>query len=525
MNRYLRLLAVCTFVYALCGGCPTGEPSTGDGTDITGDTAARTLTGTINASESAKRSPPCQGTDLRYSVIVESAETETIYTGETDASGNFQVDIPETETGDVFMVSIMMPDGQPAGPIVFGQGEDEGYTGLEITGDTSVGTLPFPDDPTAAPILPGDDADYDDDAVSDELVARLNDDGVPVGVPTFGRGEDAQGTPSQDELQGVDSDQDGMPNMFDADDDGDGTIDDFDDDATLNPGGDGVEISFFMNLKIDDEQATAYFSGDVPGIETSLKTDTIITFEVQGTSALGKNITAARVIGPPSPAPAYLATTTVPSAAPATLWSASSYALQPEGTNHFQQWVVPNDFMNTGDTFTVELTFDDGTVGVYSRMINYVFKSIPKLINVGPPGALALFNGPTVITFDGTQDLAFEWAPPVDDFGALLTGLPYAFEVFYYDSAAQQIDNIDNASTWPSPPANWSQQGQNYEVDGSTLATVSANGTFTVTLPKEIFVDTVQTPSGPVDVASYKIDIAAQNNGNNAALMVRLEKS
>ena len=46
-----------------------------------------------------------------------------------------------------------------------------------------------------------------------------------------------------------------------------------------------------------------------------------------------------------------------------------------------------------------------------------------------------------------------------------------------------------------------------------------------MTLPKEIFANTVQTASGAVGVASYKVDIAAQNNGNNAALMVRLEKS
>jgi len=158
-------------------------------------------------------------------------------------------------------------------------------------------------------------------------------------------------------------------------------------------------------------------------------------------------------------------------------------------------------------------------------MINYVFKSIPKLINVGPPGALAAFNGPGVIVFDGTQDLAFEWAPPVDDFGNLMVGIGYQFEVFYYNAMGQQIDNIDNAATWPSPPANWSSQGQNYEVDGSTLTAVSAGGTFTVTLPKEIFVDTVQTAAGPVAVASYKVDIAAQHDGNNAALIVRLEKS
>lgn len=523
MARYLRLLAVCTLVCMLFAGCMTAA-LTGDND---GTSVARTLTGTINASESAKRAPCQQATEQRYSVIVQSAETKKNYMGETDSSGGFQVNIPESETGDVFMVSIMMPNGQPAGPVLFSQNSSQGSTGLEITGNTSLGAIPFPDDPTAAPIIPGSDADYDDSKVSDTLIARLNNDGVPVGVPDFGRGDDAKGTASEDEGQQIDADQDGLPDDFDADDDGDGTIDDFDDDAQLNPAeNDGLNIHFFMNLKIDDVQATAYFSGDAAGIANSLKTDTVITFEVQGQASLGKTITGARIIGPPSPAPAYLVTTTVSTAAPATLWSASSYALQPDGTNHFQQWVVPNDFMNTGDTFTVEITFDDGTVGVYSRMINYVFKSIPKLINVGPPGALATFNGPAVITFDGTQDLVFEWAPPVDDFGMLLVGLPYQFEIFYYDSADQQIDDIDGSATWPSPPTNFDANSQNYSVSGTTLSTVSATGAFSVQLPKELFVNSVQKTDGTtVNVAIYKVDIAAQNNGNNAALMLRLKKN
>nr|WP_320046879.1 hypothetical protein [uncultured Ilyobacter sp.] len=74
-----------------------------------------------------------------------------------------------------------------------------------------------------------------------------------------------------------------------------------DDDAQLNPGeADGLNINFFMNLKIDDQQATPYFSGDTNGIETSLKSDTVITFEVSAESTLTKNITGVRVIAPPA---------------------------------------------------------------------------------------------------------------------------------------------------------------------------------------------------------------------------------
>lgn len=531
-KRILLSVAIPTVLVFLGGGCGNitlpgdlTDPNTGGSGTAT---VARALTGTIVAPESAKRAPR-QETDnagLAYSVVVQSVESGEVYLGQTDANGAFNVSIPEGETGATFIVTLVNPAGQPAGPIVFEQSGGAGKTGLHLVGAADLGAIAFPDDHTQQPIVPGGDANLGDATVDTDVTARLDDNGVPVGVATFGRESDSQGAASTDPKKKADCDQDGMIDLFDADDDGDGTIDNFDDDADLDAGvPDGLDIHFFMNLKIDDVQATPYFSGDTTGIETSLKQDTVITFEVRGDPAvLGKNITAAKIIAPPAPAPSYLSSTTVAFAGGA-LWSTSSYALRPDGTNHFQEWVVPNDFMNTGDTFTVELTYDDGTTGVYSRMVNYVFKSIPKLINVGPPSTLVPYNGPGKITFDGTKDLVLEWAPPVDDFGHLMVGLDYKFELFYYDSSGAQINDIDGVATWPTPITNWQTNGPIYEVAGSTLTTLSPSNTFSVQLPKEIFVDTVQTTSsGGVAVSRYKIDIAAQNSGNNAALMVELEK-
>ena len=520
MQRTLILIAAALLICALPAGCPVDDDNNG-GDDLN-PTGARTLSGTINASDSAKRSPRQESQEQHYAVIVQSVETKQAYVGETDGNGNFQVDIPETETGDVFMVNVMMPDGQPAGPVIFGNSGNQGYTGLQLDGDADLGNIPFPDDPTLAPIVPGNDSTIDPNAVLTGIVARLDANGVPLGVPEFGRGDDALGDKSNDANQQLDADRDGMIDLFDADDDGDGIIDDFDDDAELNPGESGLFVNFFMNLKIDDVQATAFFNGDVPGIENCLKNNTVITFEVKAESTLGKNITACRIIGPPAPTPAYMPLTTVQGGK---LWSTASYDIPLYATNHYQEWATPHDFMNTGDTFTVEVTFDDSTVGVYSRMINYVFKSIPKLINIGAPGALAAYNGPGTVTFDGTKDLVIEWAPPVDDFGNLIVGIPYQMELFFYDASHQQIDDIDFSATWPTPPTGWGPQNLFYFVDGSAVTTLSAGNTFTVTLPKEIFADTVHVTGGTdVNVAEYKLDIAAQRNGNNAALMFPLKK-
>jgi uncharacterized protein (DUF736 family) len=505
-------------------------PSTTD-TDpnSTGDTKAddstlRKITGTILAPESAKLAPRATGTgnEPSYRVVAQSTATGDTYSTETDSNGNFYLLLDEEAAGTTFTVTLLGPDGRPKGPVIFGQDTAGGQVGLQVDGRKSLGTIQVPEDPNSAALTPGSGADYSDSDVSNAVHARLNDAGVPIGVPSFGRGDDAQGTPSGALAQQGDRDMDGLIDMFDADDDGDGLFDDEDDDATLVPGiPAGLQVNFFMNLKIDDTQATAYFSGDTAGIETSLKNDTVITFEVRADASLGKSITAARIIAPPAPAPAYLATCTTGN--PPALWSTASFALRPDGTNHFQEWAVPHDFMSTGDTFTVEITYDDGTKGVYSRMINYVFKSIPKLVNVGPPGALTTFHGPAEIAFDGTKDLAFEWNPPVDDFGHLITGWPYHLEVFYYDASNNQINDID-PNTWIGTIPDWNPDNQFLEIAGSAL-TLSSTNTFTYTVPKEVFVDTVQTGTGPVDVHSYKIDIAAQRNGNNAALMLRLNKS
>ena len=520
MRKSLLFVAATLLLCAMPAGCPVNNNPDDNNNDE--QLGARKLTGTINASDSAKRSPRQESQEQHYAVFVQSVETKQTYVGETDGNGAFQVDIPDTETGKVFMVNIMMPDGQPAGPVIFGQDGDQGLTGLTLDGDASLGNIPFPDDPTQAPILPGDDATIDADAVPDNIVARLNDDGVPLGVPEFGRGDDAQGDKSDAADQQLDADQDGMIDLFDADDDGDGIVDDFDDDAVLNPGLDGLILNFFMNLKIDDVQATAFFTGNVVGIEDCLKNNTVITFEIKADGGFSKNITGCRIIGPPAPAPAYMPLMTVQGGG---LWSAAGYDIPVYGTNHYQEWATPHAFMNTGDTFTVEVSFDDGTVGVYSRMINYVFKSIPKLIKIGEPGALVAYNGPGTVQFDGTKDLVLEWAPPVDDFGNLIVGIPYFMEVFYYDGSHQQINNIDFSSNWPTPPAGWGPQSTFYLVDAAAVTTPSAGGTFTVTLPKEIFVDQLRlNDSSNVDVHSYKVDIAAQRNGNNAALMFPLEK-
>ena len=166
-------------------------------------------------------------------------------------------------------------------------------------------------------------------------------------------------------------------------------------------------------------------------------------------------------------------------------------------------------------------------------MINYIFKNIPKLIKYGSTGSLTNFdvtdagvNGTNQhpIPFDGSKDLVLVYQPPPDENGDYLTELYNTFAIFYHTANGTQLnDQIDEAATWPSRPAGFGTEGTSYLVANDDL-TLSANNTYTVTLPKEILPDQVQTASGPVDVAQYKIDITAECTSGNAAIMLAFEK-
>jgi len=489
------------------------------------------LTGTILSPDSAKRSPRAQSVDEDYVVVAQSDETSQIYRGTTDENGLFEVDIPDSEAGNSFMVSILGSDGRHVGPMLFDTQDDEGATGLAPTGQTNLGAIELPDDPTSDPIEPGDDADLAD-LVDSDLSARLDDNGVPVGLVSHGKGQDAR-QDAQDDDQTIDADRDGLIDLFDADDDGDGVVDDFDDSSTPAPPSD-VRVNFFMNLKISGEQAAPYYTGTAAERAAALAVDTIITFEVMMEPGATRLIVSANLLETPGP-------TYVPTAErvfddadglASVIWADEDYAFIEEA-DRFNAFVRPNSVMDAGDTFTVEVTFDDGTTEQHSRMINYVFKNIPTLLRYGSAGSLTDFDlsSPTVngspehpITFDGSLDLVLEFNPPPDETGAPITGMAYTFAVFYETEDGQQLnDNVDVDATWPEAIDGF--DGGTYYVDVDDLGALSDAGTYTVTLPKEIFADTVVLDTGAAAaVHHYKIDVTAEAPTGNAAIMLAFQR-
>ena len=508
----------------ILGGCPsTTTPTT------TGDTS---LTGRIAAPESGKWAPHAQASTSTYTVIAQSDQTGEIYRTEVEAGSEFELDLPEEEEGNTFVVTILGPDGRTVGPVVFDT--TDGTTGIAPAGETSLGEIELPPDPTTEPIEPGSDADVDD-MLDDGVYARVDGNGVPVGLASHGKGDAAlTDSAGSDE---ADADHDGLIDIFDADDDGNGTVDDFDGTGAVGGELSDMQVSFFMNLKISPEDAQTYYAGTAAEISDRLAVDTVITFDVNTEPSATRTITGANLLG--TPGPAYLPTvdqvTDSANGLVYSTWADEGYAFDAtEDTGRFEAFVRPNEEMQAGDTFTVLVTFDDGNSEYFTRMINYVFKNIPKLVEYGPSGgAMTAFdisdpgvNGTTEhpILFDGTQDLELVFNPPVDETGAYLTDLWYDFAVFFHDETdGQQLnDSIDVSATWATLPTGF--DGGTYRVEASAL-TLSANNTYTLALPHEIFVDTVRLDDGTTaNVGQYQIDITAEAPSGNAAIMLAIQK-
>ena len=520
MTQSVRTSLTALTLFALALTSIACNPNTTGLTDLNddpgGDSTSTTLaiTGRIVPPASAKTRPRSQAAGGGYTVAAQSVETMEVYTVQTDPNGAFELELPPDEQGHTMTVVVLGPDGKPVGPVVLDESGPEARTAASLEQPISLGEVAVPDDPAAAPLMPGEGFDGQD-LVADDVTARVDEHGVPVGVAGLGKGTEAMGTPSDNPRQGLDRDRDGLPDLFDADNDGDGVVDDFDDDGGDDAGAKaGFRLNFFMNLKISEENADTYYTGTTSDRETALAKDTVITFEVVEEPDHSPAITAVRLLD--RVAPSYVGSMTVLHSGE--LWSASDYAFDENG-DRFEAFVVPHAMIDAGDTFMVAVELEDGTTRLCYSMINYVFTNIPRLIRYGDAGAMTAYAAGTGIQFDGSKDLVLEFQPPVDETGAWITGLDYVFSIFYYVGGSQA--SVDASATWSSPPAGFDLQRLAYVVDAASLGSLSADDTYTVTLPREIFADTVTLTDGTTaTVGQYKIDITAEKNGNNAALMI-----
>jgi hypothetical protein len=163
------------------------------GGDTSGDSTSSsiTLSGTLTGSGAGRILPQGEQTPQTFQVIAQSDQTGEIYRGTTDGSGTFEIDIPASDKGNTFVISILGPDGKAVGPVLFGTAGDEGITGIDLDRNVELGDIELPDDPTLNTAVPADNADFAD-LVDDTVTARLDENGVPVGMSSHGKGAEAQ---------------------------------------------------------------------------------------------------------------------------------------------------------------------------------------------------------------------------------------------------------------------------------------------------------------------------------------------
>lgn len=531
MFRVSLTTAVICLLLVSCGPQGLLDPNAPGGS-TTGTTV---LTGRIDATQVSKLAPRSQQAVQPYTIVAQSSDTGEVYRVATGGEGDFELALPDAEAGNSFTVTILGPDGRAVGPVVFGEQGQDGVTAVAPDGATSLGTIGLPADPTQTPIEPGADADALDTLLDPNVTARLDAQGVPVGLATHGKGDSAM---SDGGAGGglVDADRDGLIDFLDADDDGDGIIDDVDSDADAGSPNADARFGCFMNLKISAELAPTYYEGTAAEILTRLATDTVITFEVVMEPGAARTVTAAELLE--TPGPMYLPTAEVvydtDEGLKTASWAASGYALtyREDLGDRFDAFLQPNAVMAAGDTFTVEITYDDGSTEQQSRMLNYIFKNIPRLVQYGAAGSLSDFDvsdaaingtGSFPIPFDGAQDLVLVFNPPLDENGAYLTGFDYDFAVFYQAADGTQLNGeIDFATTWPTPPAGF--DNGTYRIAAGDL-TLAPDNTYTVTLPEQVLPDTVTLQSGStVAVTTYQIDITADCSSGNAAVLLVFER-
>lgn len=466
-------------------------------------------------------------------VVAVSDATRSEYRGTVNENGEFEIAIPESEAGNTFILTILSADGQPLGPVLLATASGTGFTGIKPAGQADLGTIVLPDDPQAAPITPGEDANITDEQVDPNTVARLDPDGVPVGLPSFGKGSESL-VAGEEPATGADKDQDGLVDLFDADDDGNGTVDDFEPGANnwqMPPDSD-VRVNFFMNLKIPMERSGVYYNGTPDQIDAALAEDTIITLECITEPGATRSIVSAHLLS--TPAPAYLPGSTLLARDWTTSqpWAPTNYAFT-FNMDRYEAFVVPNAVMQAGDTFTAEIAMSDGSTIVSSRMLNYIFKRIPRIVEYGCPDSQQAFDPATPAgngtlahptPFDGTQNLVVEFAPPEDENGQLLTNLDYSLEFFFYGDHGFPVNNIDVAATWPTPVAGTRPGSTAIDIRAADL-TLTADNTYRVTIPMEMFIDAATLRDGTTAAVSiYKLDVAAQCPSGNAAITWALTK-
>ena len=387
-------------------------------------------------------------------IVIQNQVSNRIYISQIDDNGTFNFDENGSDNkfieyvddsngyGSHFMAMLLTKSPLKVVATAYVENNSsEGFSGLEITNNIESGlNFVVNEDNHQMTISQESINALNGISYDEDFKVRLNSN-KPVGADEFGKATIAEAT-STSQLNKLDPDQDGRPNIFDGMNDGQEldnlNVENKTEGATLT---DSLESSImFMNLKIDYEDSATYTvtSNAIVVLEvvprSSSSISSIRVAELTSTSGSSRlihtNYQNSLIEQLPN---GFTEVDAYPTEG--TLWSANDYKLfkatNMEGSTVYTTLIRPNnnDF-EPGDLVLLEVNLTDGSKEYYFNSINFKFQTIPVDTTTWTHGGDGSNGNPFNILDTGGR--VFSWDNPDDETSGELTGLDYQFEIFYY---------------------------------------------------------------------------------------------
>ena len=191
-----------------------------------------TFSGRINESSSAKSGARFSGSETNYMVVIQNQISKRTYLTQIQADGTFSFDSNSDDAtaiqaidheggyGNHFMLMLVQKEPLEVKAVAYlPDSASEGYSGFQFSESLSEELVFSYDEDTSSMTISEDLVQSISGlSVDEDFMVRL-EDGSPVGATNFGKADEAMVTEVND-LNLLDPDQDGQPNIFDGMNDG-----------------------------------------------------------------------------------------------------------------------------------------------------------------------------------------------------------------------------------------------------------------------------------------------------------------
>ncbi|OHE71470.1 MAG: hypothetical protein A2413_18895 [Treponema sp. RIFOXYC1_FULL_61_9] len=516
------------------------------------------LLGKIEVDPEAVFSEVNQGMMVIAQAVESNGPTIRAFTG---ALGDFSLEIPEALRDREFIISLVDASGRAIGPLMNSASQiANNARSVGMTIGENLGSVDFGNISVAANGLAQTASAVAGISSVADLVARVTDEGVPVGLDAHGKGASALLTTATSVRQVNDKDQDGLIDLLDADDDGDGILDDFDPDtATVGlPEHYSVDVGFWLNPS--DQDYRMFYQADADLAEY-VKGKYILEFWFSVTDDAEAN-SIAQIALDTRNMPPYVSVLMNGPEQNLVAWSSEGYRMGGEALlSPGKLWKTRLTIaagqkadLQAGDLFSFRVTKKDGGGElIVSQMLNFVFTNIPLLRGIGTdpanltdftalmtaaianPDAPVPGSGSAPLTIADGSDLTIKFQPPVDDLGLPIRQGDYRISIILYragDGPLAQVWNIDPVTWNGNPPVDGDGNGyynNNHlmlEVPVNQLDWDAGSGTYSLAIPAACFPNqaTAQGETVPFAPLRYSVGIVSSIRESQVSFTVFVEK-